>query len=156
MSFPVSRMRPIAEKAKNEPGADLYLAAVGTTNASSIETYLTVLGSVIERAPKRLLKLSPSEIRELGTKLKQMKSGYQYIRELKKFYKANKAKRLLEAVPASTASNNSTVGPNDILTVEEINAMLEAATMKRDQVLVMALYETGGRISEVLSLNVED
>src|SRR3989442_9460452 len=94
MSLPVKSMRPSAEKGKNEPGADIYLAAVGTTNASSVETYLTILGSVIERAPKPLLKLSPSEIRTLGAKLKESKSGYQYIRELRKFYRANKRKNL--------------------------------------------------------------
>src|SRR5438552_10177475 len=131
MSLPVKSMRPSAEKGKNEPGADLYLAAVGTTNAKSVETYLTILGSVIQRAPKPLLKLNPSEIRKLGAELKESKSGYQYIRELRKFYRANKRKNLEEAVPKARPNNNSTVGPDDILTVEQINALLESAAAKR-------------------------
>jgi site-specific recombinase XerD len=155
MSLPVKSMRPSAEKAKNEPGADLYLASVGTTNATSIETYLTILGSVITRAKKPLLKLSPSEVRQLGAEMKTTKSGHQYLRELKKFYRANKRKNLEEAVPKTRQSNVSTVGPDDILTVEELGAMLEVAQSKRDRVLAVALYETGGRIAEVLSLNVE-
>ncbi len=150
-------MRPSAEKARSEPGADLYLAAVGTTNKSSIETYLTILGSVIARAPKPLLKLTPAEVRALGAGIKEKdRSAHQFLRELRKFYRANRRRALLEAVPKTKANNDSTVGPDDILTVEEVNAMLGAAVQKRDAVLVLALYETAGRIHEVLSLDVED
>jgi site-specific recombinase XerD len=149
-------MRPSVERGRSELGVEEYLAAVGTTNKSSIETYLVLLGHAIERAPKPLLKLNPVEVRRLGAELKQKKSGYQYVRELRKFYKANQRTKLVEAVPVARANNNSTVSPNDILNVDEISEMLESAVQIRDRVLVVALYETGGRIAEVLSLNVED
>ncbi len=49
----------------------------------------------------------------------------------------------------------SKIGPDDILTTDELNRLLDATTSKRDRVLLIALLETGGRVTEVLSLNVE-
>lgn len=148
-------MRPSAERTKREPGAEEYLASVGTTNEGSIETYLTILGSVIERAGKPLLKMTPAEVRKLGMGLKEERSGKHYLRELRRFLRANGARRLLEAVPKSAPRGDRAIGPDDVFSVEEVNRLLEAAASMRNKALYAVSLECGTRVQETLSLNVE-
>jgi site-specific recombinase XerD len=46
--------------------------------------------------------------------------------------------------------------PKEILTEEEIFKLIRAADNKRDRALVHILYESGGRVSEIRNLNVQD
>ena len=43
-----------------------------------------------------------------------------------------------------------------VLTVEEVNALLDAADNDRDKAIILALLDTGARISEFVALNVGD
>lgn len=44
----------------------------------------------------------------------------------------------------------------DILTPDDVNKMIEAASLNRDKALIAALFESGARISELLKLKVKD
>lgn len=49
---------------------------------------------------------------------------------------------------------NHSLLPEDLLTDDEIRLMAESCPNARDPALILLIYETGGRIGEVLSLNV--
>jgi integrase/recombinase XerD len=49
---------------------------------------------------------------------------------------------------------NHSLLPEDLLTEDEIRLMAESCPNPRDPALILLIYETGGRIGEVLSLNV--
>lgn len=52
--------------------------------------------------------------------------------------------------------NNKLIESHDLLTDEEVKAMLQACTHIRDKAFVSALYESGCRISEILNMKVKD
>lgn len=45
---------------------------------------------------------------------------------------------------------------SDILTPDDINKLIEAATLPRDKALIAALFESGARISELIAIKVKD
>jgi integrase/recombinase XerD len=49
---------------------------------------------------------------------------------------------------------NHSLLPEDLVTEEEVRLMAESCPNPRDPALILLIYETGGRIGEVLSLNV--
>lgn len=149
-------MRPIAERTLGEPGVREYLASVGTRNERSVETYLSILGSIRERAGKSLLDLTRKDIPALVERLKSEKSYPQYVGRLKSFLLFHERGDLIKVLPKKLPVRLSPVGPGDILEMDELNGMLEAATSKRDRALLVALFETAGRIDEVLKTNIED
>ena len=61
-----------------------------------------------------------------------------------------------EVVEFELSKNNNQKLPEDLLTKEEVLAMIEAADNLRDQTLIALLYDSMGRISEVLGLNETD
>lgn len=152
-------MRPIAKLALAEEGVKDYLQSVGTTNEGSRETYCVHLGISIKRARDLglppLLQMTKKDVGALVDALKGMGSYATYVRKLKAFWAYHERADLVKALP-KVKDTKTRVGPNDILSVEEINRLLGAAVSKRDRGLIVALFETGGRIAEVLSINVEN
>jgi site-specific recombinase XerD len=45
---------------------------------------------------------------------------------------------------------------SDILTPDDINKLIESATLLRDKALIAALFESGARISELIAIKVKD
>jgi len=152
-------MRPIAELALTEQGVKDYLQSVGTTKEGSIETYCVHLGVSIKRARELglppILKMTKRDVGSLTGALKALGSYSTYVRKLKAFWTFHERADLVKALP-KVKDGKTKVGPNDILSMEEINRLLGATVSKRDRALVVALFETGGRITEVLSVNVEN
>ncbi len=54
----------------------------------------------------------------------------------------------------TTIQKNRTKLPEELLTPEEVQAMVTAATTVRDKALIASLYESGCRISEILNLQI--
>ncbi len=79
---------------------------------------------------------------------------------LKKFYKwlegdgeeMPKKIRWLQA----RIKNHKLISPHDLLTDEEVSKMIAVCTNIRDKAFVSVLYESGCRISELLSMKVKD
>ena len=46
--------------------------------------------------------------------------------------------------------------PEDLLTLEDVRKLIESATNIRDKALISVLYESGCRISEILSMRIKD
>src|SRR2546421_209005 len=144
-------MRPIAELALTEEGVKEYLQSVGTTKPGSIETYCVHLGVSVKRARELglppILKMTKKDVGALVGALKELGSYGNYVRKLKAFWTYHERADLIKALPR-VKDNNTKVGPNDVLSVEEINRLLDATVSKRDRALIAALFETGGRTAQ--------
>ena len=46
--------------------------------------------------------------------------------------------------------------PEELLTQDDVKALVDATERSRDRALILTLYETGGRIGEVLSLRIRN
>jgi integrase len=85
-----------------------------------------------------------------------------HIRILKGFYKWLAARghstirtdELAELKPPATDSE--TTDPGDLMTAEELAAMIKACKTHRDRAIIAVTYETGARIGEVASLKWSD
>src|SRR5438093_2766580 len=143
-----------------EPGMAEYIGSVKTRNKDTHETYLQFFGSIRNKAngiglTKPLLEWTKADVQRLVPVLKEAGSAAHYTQKLRSFFTFHDREDLVKAIP-KLVMNPTTVGPNDILTKSEINGMLDAALSMRDKALIVLLYETGGRVSEVLDLNVEN
>src|SRR5437867_3876932 len=176
--FDPNNLSPAAREGYAEQGVQEYVAlGMTTTKHRSVETALTTAGSMRRIANAAglttpFIEMTTKQVKSLAVAIQNYVSPrseepnprpYQILLRSILEYHANAAedeadkKRLLAArnliKPAKMKATK--IGPDDILTVDEINRLLEAADSKRDRVLIAALLETGGRVTEVLSLNVE-
>src|SRR2546427_2858375 len=159
-------MKPLAQWAMEDPDiVDFMTSGVPTEKESSREVYLVKLGSMKVQAEalgikKPFLQMTKAELQQVIASVRKMKSGKQYLDVLRSFLiyhesiETPNAETLLRLVP-KLKNNKTKVGPKDIFEVDELNQLLESAKSLRDRALLVLLYETGGRISEALSINVE-
>lgn len=56
----------------------------------------------------------------------------------------------------TTVKKNNTKLPEELLTVEEVEKLINAAMNPRDKALISVLYESGCRIGEMLNMRVKD
>ncbi len=155
-----TRMKPTAALGAKEPGMAEYIGSVKTKNKDTHETYLAFFGSIRVKAndiglTKPFLQWNKADVQGLVPVLKETGSAAHYTQKLRSFFSFHERDDLVKAIP-KLVMNPTTVGPDDILTKSEVNRMLDAALSMRDKALIVLLYETGGRVSEVLNLNVEN
>ncbi len=105
------------------------------------------LGAPLGTAPTRALE-------RLKADLRNSKSGPTRCRVLRQFYKA--AGQEDRADIFRLRRKDSRLSPSEILTLPEINAMLDHARSLRNRAFIAVLWETGVRVSEVLNLDVRD
>ncbi len=138
-------------------GIEDYLATVGA-NSETIDHYRRRLKSMEtwtgqDGQPKPLASLSFADLDRLKARLRSMKSGAHYATILKAFYRAagmeDHRRRCTYRRPTRPA-----LMPEEILTVPEVQRMVDATGPTRDRALIACLYETGVRVSELLSLNL--
>lgn len=136
----------------------------------SIVTALVILGSARRIADgigvnTPFVEMTQKEVRALFTEINQKDNPRPYCVTIRAVYnfrakiaeddgEKRRYERLRDLIKVPPVKGTK-IGPDDILTIDEINLLLDAAVSKRDRVLVAALYEAGGRVSEVLSINVE-
>src|SRR2546427_8434300 len=132
---------------------DGYLARSGA-GESTIAFYRDEL-SRFERRIGAPLGLAPTKALEaLKSELRRSKSGPTRCRLLRQFYTA--AEQPDHADIFRLKRTSAKISPEEILTLPEVNEMLKAARSLRDRAFLAVLWETGVRVSEVLSLNVAD
>src|SRR6266581_2435259 len=153
-------MKPTAVLGAKEPGMAEYIGSVKTRNKDTHATYLAFFGSIRVKAneiglTKPFLQWTKADVQRLVPVIKETGSAAHYTQKLRSFFTFHDRDDLVKAIPKLVMSPTR-VGADDIFTNDEINRMLDAALSMRDRTLIVLLYETGGRISEALSLNVED
>lgn len=140
-------------KGKTAFTIDAFLAR-SAAGPSSLETYERQLGQAEAWLGKPLSSATERDLIILKKRLRAMPSGPQYARLLRMFYKAAKREDLRELVVLKQRLKK--LRPDDLLTVQEVQAMIDATAPLRDRALLGVLWETGVRVSEIMALDLAD
>ncbi len=104
---------------------------------------------------KPLAEATPQDLRKLKQKLQEMKSGHHKARLLRMYF--NAAGMPQKSALLKVTQPKHRLPPSAILEPSEIQAMVEkGARSLRDRALLGTIWETGGRIHELLSLRLKD
>jgi integrase/ribosomal protein L37E len=126
--------------------------------------YLEVLRRLARRTKKPLIKLSKNEIKEFVISIESdpklsdwSKHDFKLtLKKLFKWHKGNNKEYPAEVSWISTRVRDKHKLPEELLTEDEIKRMIEASHDPRDRAFVQILYESGCRISEVLTLQLKN
>jgi len=131
--------------------------ATGLTMVTTLH-YLRVLLNIGKSLNRNFDGATQQDIERVVAKIE--KTGYKestknrYKMILKKFYKWLGKPRLVEKIKIKRVYSH--LNPRDLLTKEEIEKMIEAADNSRNKALIWVLWESGCRISELLSIKIKD
>jgi integrase/recombinase XerD len=123
--------------------------------------YLFTLKKIAKYIPSDFDKATEEEIREYVACLEVSSlsdwTKHDYKVTLKKFYKWLNGGEEPPTVKwiRTTLQKQDRKLPEDMLTEEEINQMINAATNKRDKAIIALLWDIGARVGEVGSLRVK-
>jgi len=137
------------------------LLAKGIT-AHRIYSYVLWLKKALDVVDKRLDTWDKRDVRKVINRYQiecnEGKISENSLREvkktLKKFFKWLEKEELV--CWFSLGNVDPKVSPQDLITEEEFEAMLNACMNSRDRALISLLYESGARIGEVGSMRVKD
>lgn len=133
-----------------------FVAESGYATEGTREHYRKTLTRIEQIAGKPLANLAPSGVVRLMTDLRKAHPasiGHD-ANVLRMFYRKAGTGYEDHIKRAKAKQRLKTLLPEDILSVAEIQAMVNATQGTRDRALIACLYETGVRISELLSLNL--
>ena len=138
-----------------KPGMSIddYLAR-SPAGESTKHAYRYILVEAERWVGKPLASASGRDVLELTKRLRGMQSGKQYANILRTFYKAAGREDLRALLLVKQRIKR--LGPQDILSVQEVQAIIDGAHTTRDKALIATLWETGVRIHELLALDLGD
>lgn len=124
--------------------------------------YLYTLAQIATWVPKEFSETTREDIEHLVTKIERSNysewTKHDYRVTLKKFFRW--LRHCEDGYPPevkwlrTTMRKHRTKLPEEILTQEEVQAMITAATSARDKAFIAALYESGCRVGELLNLQI--
>ena len=146
----------LVDVGRAEPGFEKFAAVAkrAGTSEEALAQYGKIIGALRRLAPKALLELSPEEVEALDEALLNKAGVYRTL--LKMFYRAHKRHDLLDALPRQRRQKRRRIGLDDVLTPEDVQAMIAECGNLRDRAILALLAATGGRVNEVLGLRVRD
>lgn len=103
---------------------------------------------------KPLGEASKRDLMVLGTRLRGMTAGPQYAKLVRMFYHAAKRPEMIELMKLKQRMKK--LAPDEILTLSEVQAMVDVAATLRDKALIACLWETGVRVHELLAVDLGD
>jgi len=130
-----------------------YLGRSGA-GESSLRTYRKLLTRCEALLEKPLARATARDLGDLKVHLRRMRSGHNYAAELKRFYKA--AGRTDLADLCVLKQRRHRLSPDDLLTLPEVNRLLEAAGDLRNRALIAVLWATGQRASAIGAIRLGD
>ena len=138
-----------------------FAGGIPRGNARTSEVYRRTLGRLEAAIGKPLTEASLRDVLELKKALRARTSGPYAANLLRMFYRA--AARATDTPRLAKLADElrlqqrvKRLSPDDILTLPEVDRMMKAASSLRDRALIVALWETGARIHEVLAVNLGD
>lgn len=155
-SDPIRVAMNAVDVGRAEPGAgDFLMSRAAGAKERTLENYARHLGIVRRRSPKALLDLTLPEAQALAARLaRELKSGYSLAITVRMFFtfhgRADHAKAFRIRAPRAR------LPPSKVLMLADVNKLVAAAPSLRDRAFVAVLWETGGRIHEILALTVGD
>lgn len=130
---------------------------------SRISKYMGVLINLSKMLDKDFRQADKKDILAITQKIEKSNLGdwtkHDYKVTLKRFYKwLGGDDYYPENVRwiRTTVRNGKHKLPSEILTEDEVRKLINGASSARDRAFVSALYESGGRIAELLSLRIKD
>lgn len=136
-----------------------HLDADGERNRGTIVNLLNRIRLSAERSDVPLVEMDRQDVDSLLFDLKHdhgLAEGTRrnYRKALKQFHRWDGADWVEDFVIG--VSPDREVDPNDLLTDDEIQALLDAASKPRDKALIALLADTGLRIGAIASLRIRD
>ena len=129
-----------------------FLATRDVTESSRRE-YGRVLRSLQEKVGKPLEKMTKTDAIALAPSLRKTPGGVQYCRVLRVFLRVADRDDLLK--PLAMKQRLPKLEPDAILTLAEVQAMVDASPIVRDKALIACLWETGVRVHELLNVRLK-
>ncbi len=126
------------------------------------KNYIQRLRVVARWVPDTFLDPGRDNLKKIILKLS---SGYSdwtkttYLKMLKKFYRYTLPKEKYEGLFANLKINSNPgtkIKPEEIITVSELNKIIENSKNSRDRALFSLLYDSGCRIGEILTMRIKD
>ncbi len=122
---------------------------------STVQQYRRQYRILAEALGKPLAEATDKDLRRLKQQLTGKKSGHHKARLLRMYY--NAAGMPEKAALLKVKQPKHRLSPSEILQPSEVQAIIEkGARSLRDRALVAAIWETGGRIHELLSLRLRN
>lgn len=125
--------------------------------------YLITLSTISNMLQKEFIKVTRTDIEQFVNKIERSAyaewTKHDYRVALKKFFRW--LRKTEDDYPPevkwihTTMRKNRTKLPEEILTLEEVEALVKAAMTTRDKAFIASLYESGCRISELLNLKMK-
>lgn len=132
---------------------------------TTMRKHLYSMRFVALHCDKDFRKVSKDDIIKICARIEQQKwtpaTKHAHLVAIKKFFKwlsdiDDKGVYPPEVRWISTSEKNSKRKlPEDLLTEDEVEQMLQAADTPRDKAFTLLLYETGGRIGEILNIKIK-
>ncbi|MCL5874252.1 MAG: tyrosine-type recombinase/integrase [Candidatus Thermoplasmatota archaeon] len=128
-------------------------------------SYTTRLRVIARWIPDKFLSPNKDDMDQILTELADKRNDYTentrtaYIIVIRRFYKwllgNNKTyPEFLEEVRRSRNRNH--VEPENLITPDELRALLDSCTNPRDRALFSTLYDSGARLGELLTMRIKD
>lgn len=137
---------------------------------TTLSNYVQFLSKIVRVTKTPLSKMKNADIRQYFNTLAGMSNGTKYAayQALRSYFcdylrydrmiekdLSNRWENLMANIHKPTPSKRLLTS-NDLLTPEDLDQLLKACRSSRDKALLLVLYETGARLSEVLSMEVGD
>jgi len=128
-----------------------------------ITKYLYMLARLAEMLRKDFKQTNKHDMEKLVANIEGSDSWSEWTKHdykvtIKKFYKwLNGSEEYPSTVKwiKTTMKNNRKMLPENLLTMEQLQALANATTNLRDKALIMCLYESGCRIGEFLGIKIK-
>ncbi len=135
---------------------DLILENIGERRRMNYYQRLRVAARWI---PDSFLNPSKEDIKKI---MLQLNDGYSewtrdtYIKMLKKFYRKTLPKKKFESLfeDVRIKQPRQKIQQSDLITVEEVKAMIDSCNNARDRAIISTLYDSGCRIGELLLMKI--
>ena len=135
---------------------DLILENIGERRRMNYYQRLRVAARWI---PDSFLNPSKDDIKKIMLKLNNGYSEWTrdtYIKMLKKFYRKTLPKKKFESLfeDVRIKQPRQKIQQSDLITVEEVKAMIDSCNNARDRAIISTLYDSGCRIGELLLMKI--
>jgi integrase len=146
----------VADIGRAEPGFARFaqVRRIAGTSEEAIEQYAKFIGAARRLAPRDLLDLTVAEIETLDAALLGISSTVRTV--LKMYFRAHKRQDLLDALPKQRRQKKRRASLEDVLTPDNVQALIAQASSLRDRAILATLAATGARINEVLGAQLKD
>ena len=135
---------------------DLILENIGERRRMNYYQRLRVAARWI---PDSFLNPSKDDIKKIMLRLNDGYSEWTrdtYIKMLKKFYRKTLPKKKFESLfeDVRIKQPRQKIQQSDLITVEEVKAMIDSCNNARDRAIISTLYDSGCRIGELLLMKI--